>query len=329
MSALAPTLQKYFTIHLGGTLGASSHTISAYRDTWRLLIAHTVHVTATSTDQLRIEHFGSDQIITFLDHLQHERGNSIRTRNARLAAIHSFFAYAALQHPEHGELISRVLAIPLKRHDRVDITYLTTDEVDAVLHAPDRKTWTGRRDHALLLSAVTTGMRVSELTGLRWADIHLGTGAHTVCRGKGRKDRATPLNRATVTVLGAWRKEQHPTDTDPVFPNRRGTRMSTDAIAQRLTLHATNAATACATLTGKHLTPHVLRHTTAMRMLHAGIDTSVIALWLGHESTETTAVYLHADLRMKEAALERVRPITTRSGRFTPKPALLAFLEGL
>lgn len=329
MSALAPTLQKYFTAHLSATLGASSHTIAAYRDTWRLLINHTVHVTGTSADRLGIDQLTSEHIATFLDHLQHERGNSIRTRNARLAAIHSFFAYAAHQHPEHAALISRVLAIPAKRHDRTDITYLHDDEIKALLRAPDRSRWTGRRDHALLLTAITTGLRVSELTGLTWADTHLGTGAHTLCHGKGRKDRATPLSRENVTVLAAWKKEQQASITEPVFPNRARTQMSTDAVAQRLALHVATAAKECITLVGKQITPHVLRHTTAMRMLHTGIDTSVIALWLGHQSTETTQIYLHADLSMKEAALERVRPINVQPGRFTPKPKLLAFLESL
>lgn len=329
MSVLAPTLEKYFTAHLIGTFGASGHTVAAYRDTWRLLIAFTVHATGTSADRLHIDQLDSELITSFLDHLQHDRGNAIRTRNARLAGIHSFFAYAAHQHPEHAGLISRVLAIPLKRHGRTDITYLSDEEIKELLKAPDRTLWTGRRDHAMLLTAITTGLRVSELTGLTWAEIHLGAGAHTLCHGKGRKDRATPLERANVAVLAAWKKEQQPTSAQPVFPTRTGTHMSTDAVAQRLTLHATAAAKHCAILTGKHLTPHVLRHTTAMRMLHAGIDTSVIALWLGHESTETTQIYLHADLSMKEAALERVRPINVPPGRFTPKPKLLAFLESL
>lgn len=329
MSALAPTLEKYFISHLPHVRGASGHTTAAYRDTWRLLIIHTVNLTGTCADRLQIDQLGSEHITGFLDHLQHERGNSIRTRNARLAAIHSFFAYAAHRHPEHADLISRVLAIPVKRSERTDITYLTTNEVQALLKAPDRTSWTGRRDHALLLTAVTTGMRVSELTGLTWADIHLDAGAHACCQGKGRKTRATPLSKANVAVLREWKKEQRPAPDQPVFPSRTGTRMSTDAVSQRLTLHTSAAASDCPTLARKKVSPHVLRHTTAMRMLHAGIDTSVIALWLGHESPETTQIYLHADLGMKEAALERVRPLNVQPGRFRPKPSLLAFLESL
>ena len=328
MSNLAPTLEKYFT-HLTATQGASSHTIAAYRDTWRLLIVYLHTASRIPPDKLTIEHLTTDRITGFLADLQHGRGNSIRTRNARLAAIHSFFNYAAYCHPEHAGQISQVLAIPSKRQTQTDIDYLDEPQVQALLAAPDRTTWTGRRDHALLLTAIVTGLRVSELTGLTWSDVRLGTGAHTLCHGKGRKDRATPLNKENVAVLMVWGKEQCSSGEQPVFPTRTGARMSTDAVAQRLALHVATASNTCSTLGQKRITPHVLRHTTAMRMLHAGIDTSVIALWLGHESTEITQIYLHADLKMKEAALDRVRPLNTEPGRFVPKPALLRFLETL
>lgn len=329
MTLLAPTLERYFTGHLMHALGASGHTIAAYRDTWRLLLEYTRRQGGASPALIELTVFDSAHIAGFIRHLEHGRGNSVSTRNARLAAIHSFFAYAACQHPEHAELIARVLAIPLKRGDRTDINWLTENQIRALLAAPDRATRTGRRDHALILTAITTGLRVTELTGLTWDDVHLGAGAHLLCHGKGRKDRATPLSVENVAILTTWKTEQNPVGAHPVFPTRTGTRMSTDAVAQRITLHACTAAAADPSLAGKNITPHVLRHSTAMRMLHAGIDTSVIALWLGHESTETTQIYLHADLALKEKALERVRPTNTPAGRYTPGDKLLTFLEAL
>ncbi|MGK2852935.1 MAG: tyrosine-type recombinase/integrase [Microbacteriaceae bacterium] len=329
MIRLAPTLEKYFTEHLMRDLAASPHTIAAYRDTWRLLLDYTHQHTGSSPDRLELAALDGALIGDFLKHLEQVRGNSVRTRNARLAAIHSFFRYASYQHPENADTIARVLAIPHKRHDRTDVSYLTDPQTLALLRAPDRATLTGRRDHVLILTAITTGLRVSELTGLTWADVHLGAGAHLLCHGKGRKDRATPLSPENVKALTVWKTEQNPSGLQPVFPTRTGTRMSTDAVAQRLTVHARTAASRESSLVGKNITPHMLRHSTAMRMLHAGIDTTVIALWLGHESTETTQIYLHADLALKEAALERVRPTNTPSGRYKPGDTLLAFLERL
>lgn len=329
MSLLAPTLEKYFTGHLAHALGASSHTISAYRDTWRLLLAFTGRRTGTHPAALDISLLDSALIGDFTRYLLEERGNSTRTRNARLAAIHSFFNFAAYQHPEHADSIQRVLAIPMTRSDHADISYLTAPEITALLAAPDRTTVTGRRDHALILIGISTGMRVSELTGTTWADTHLGVGAAMLCHGKGRKDRATPLSPEDVATLTVRKAEHRPPDTAYVFPTRTGTRMSNDAVAQRLTLHALAASATAPTLTAKTMTPHVLRHTAAMRMLHAGIDTAVIALWLGHESPETTRIYLHADMTLKEAALERVRPTGTPAGRFDPGDSLIAFLEAL
>jgi len=264
----------------------------------------------------------------FLTHLETDRQNSVTTRNARLAAVHSFYAYAAYQHPEHAATISRILAIPAKRHPRTDVFYLTATEVSALLAAPDRTTPAGRRAHALIQLAVTAGLRVSELTALRTTDIHLGTGAHVACEGKGRKKRITPLDRQTVAVLRQF------IATLPaggfLFPTRTGTRMSTDAVAARLALHARTAAAGCSSLTAQAITPHVLRHTAAMRLLTAGIDITVIALWLGHESIETTQIYLHADMKTKEIALARTRPTGTRSGRYTvTEDRLLAFLQAL
>jgi integrase/recombinase XerD len=329
VSALAPTLQAFFTERLIRQRHASGHTIAAYRDTLRLLLGYAAERTGRAPSALDIADLDAPLIGGFLDHLERERGNGVRTRNARLAAIHSLFQFAALAHPEHAASIARILAIPPKRFDRALITYLTEPEVDALLASCDRTTWTGRRDHALLLLAVQTGLRISELTGLTRRDLHLGAGAHVACHGKGRKDRITPLTSATVTVLRDWLDEHHHDPGTPLFPTRRGTTLSRDAIEHRLAHYARLAATSCPSLHGKTITAHVLRHTTAMRLLHAGVDTSVIALWLGHVSAETTQIYLHANLDLKEKALARTRPPTGRTGRYQPPDRLLAWLERL
>jgi integrase/recombinase XerD len=329
MSALAPTLQAFFTDRLIRQRQASGHTIAAYRDTWRLLLGFAATTIGLPPSQLDLADLDAPLIAGFLDHLEIERHNSVRTRNARLAAIHSLFRFAALAHPEHAETISRVLAIPPKRFERALITYLAEPEVDALLGCCDQATWTGRRDHALLLLLVQTGLRISELIGLTRSDVHLGPGAHIACHGKGRKDRITPLTSGTVAVLRAWLTEHGGDQNAPLFPTRRGTKLSRDAIEHRLAHYARQAADRCPALHGKTITAHVLRHTTAMRLLHAGVDTSVIALWLGHVSVDTTQIYLHADLTLKEQALARTRPPNARTGRYQPPDSLIAWLEGL
>ncbi|RAN71111.1 integrase [Bacillus sp. SRB_336] len=329
MTELAPTLQSFFTTHLAAARGASPHTIASYRDSWRLFICFLSAELHTTPDKLTLEELSAEHVMAFLTHLRNVRGNSARTSNARLAAIHSFCSYASYSHPDHADSISRVLAIPVKRQSHPDIDYLDEGEVRALLAAPPQSKWSGRRDHALLLTAITTGLRVSELTALTWRDIHLGTGAHTYCHGKGRKDRTTPLDKTTAATLRRWRIEQRPDESDPVFPTQTGNQMSTDAVAQRLTLHGATAAKSSASLAEKRLTPHALRHTTAMNMLHHGVDTTVIALWLGHTSVETTQIYIHADLTLKQHALDRLRPPLIEAGRFVPAPALLAFLNSL
>lgn len=329
MSALAPTLQAFFTDRLLRQRQASPQTVAAYRDTLRLLLGFAGARAAKQPSKLDVADIDAPLVGAFLDHLERDRGNSVRTRNARLAAIRSLFRYAALRHPEHAELIARVLAIPPKRFERSLVTFLTEPEVDALLAAPDRTTPTGRRDHALFLLAVQTGLRVSELIGLRCADVHLGTGAHVSCRGKGRKERITPLTGATVAVLRVWLSERGGEPADPLFPTRSGTRLSRDAVERRLTKYSAIAAARCPSLRDKRLTAHVLRHTAAMRLLQAGVDTSVIALWLGHEQVDTTQIYLHADLALKERALARTAPPGTKPGRYRPSDAILAFLDGL
>jgi integrase/recombinase XerD len=329
VSTLAPTLQAFFTDRLIAQRHVSGHTIAAYRDTLRLLLGYAREQTGASPSALDLADLDAPLITGFLEHLETERGNSVHTRNARLAAIHSLFRYAALTHPEHAESIARVLAIPPKRFDRALVTYLTEAEVDALLTACDQTTRTGRRDHALLLLAVQTGLRISELIGLTRADLHLGTGPHVACHGKGRKNRITPLTTTTVAVLRDWLDEQRGGPDDPLFPTRRGTPLSRDAIEHRITHYAAKAAATCASLQSKTITAHVLRHTTAMRLLHAGVDTSVIALWLGHVNLDTTQIYLHADMNLKEQALARTRPPNGRTGRYQPPDRLIAWLEAL
>jgi integrase/recombinase XerD len=329
VTALAPTLQAFFTDRLTRQRQASPHTIAAYRDTWRMLLSFATRHAGKQPSQLDLGDLDAPLIGAFLDHLEHERGNSVRTRNARLAAIHSLFRYAALRHPEHAEMIARVLAIPPKRYDKALVTYLTEPEVNALLAAPDRATWAGRRDHALILLAAQTGLRISELTGLTIGDVHLGTGAHVSCTGKGRKQRITPLTTTTTAVLRTWLTERRGEPSQPLFPTRTGRRLSRDAVERRIAKHTTAAATHCSSLNAKTITAHTLRHTAAMRLLHAGTDTSVIALWLGHEQAETTQIYLHADLALKEKALARTKPPDARPGRYRPPDKLLAFLEAL
>jgi integrase/recombinase XerD len=329
MSTLGPTLEAFFIERLIAQRRASPHTIAAYRDAFCLLLGFIQHETAKTPAALRFEDLDAPLIGAFLDHLEHDRGNSVRTRNARLSAIHSLFRFAALRHPEHAGLIGRVLAIPPKRFERAIVSFLTDDEVDALLQAPDRASFLGRRDHALLLVAIQTGLRVSELTALTCGDVVFGTGACVRCTGKGRKERATPLTTTTAAVLAAWLKERGGGPTDPLFPTRQGQALSRYGVTLLVAKHAQAAAKHCPWLANKKVSPHVLRHTAAMRLLHAGVDTSVIALWLGHEGIETTQIYVHADLSLKERALARTTPIGTKPGRYRPPDELLAFLEGL
>jgi integrase/recombinase XerD len=329
VSTLAPTLQAFFTDRLARQRQASDHTIAAYRDTLRLLLVFTEQRTGKAPSAVNLADLDAPLIGAFLNHLETDRGNSARTRNARLAAIHSLFRYAALRHPDDAAVIQRVLAIPPKIFTRALITYLTEDEITALLAAPDRNTWTGRRDHALLMLACQTGLRATELTRLTCSDVHLGTGAHVSCLGKGRKQRITPLTKATTTVLRAWLAERGGLPGDPLFPTRRGTPLSRDALERRLAKYIPIAAASCPTLRAKKISPHVLRHSTAMRLLAAGIDTSVIALWLGHANINTVQVYIHADLALKERSLARTAPQNAPSGRYQPPDSVLAFLENL
>jgi site-specific recombinase XerD len=329
VTALAPTLEAYFTQRLIGQRQASPNTVAAYRDAWRLLLGFAAQRVGKQPHQLDITDVDAAFIGEFLNHLESQRHNSVRTRNARLAAIRSFFSFAALRHPEHAQHIARVLTIPTKRCDRAIITCLDDKEAEALVASPDRRRWTGRRDHALLTLALQTGLRVSELTGLRNQDLELRTGPNVRCWGKGRKQRATPLRPQTVSVLRTWTKERGGRPEEPLFPTSRGTPLTRDAIATLVAKHAHTAASRQKSLTTKKITPHVLRHTCAMRLLRSGVDRVVLALWLGHEHVKTTDIYMHADLTMKQQALARTKPPNVRPGRYRPPDRLMAFLQSL
>lgn len=330
MTLLAPLLESFFVDRLMRQRQVSENTIAAYRDTFRLLLRFAVSRLGKPPAQIELGLLDATFIGDFLDHLEIDRHNSIRTRNARHAAICSFFRYAALQEPAHAALIQRVLAIPQKRSDQRLVTFLTMIEVKALLAAPDISTWLGRRDHTLLLVAIETGLRVSELTGLRCGDVVLGPGANVRCRGKGRKERCTPLRSSVTRVLKAWLHERCGSPVDSLFPSlRTGDRLSRDAVERLLTKYAAEAGKTCPPLKLKRLSPHVLRHTTAVNLLRAGVDRSTIALWLGHEQVETTQMYLSADLSMKERALARTAPLPAHTIRYRPDDQLLAFLQRL
>lgn len=329
MTPLAPTLEAYFSQRLIGQRQASAHTVAAYRDTFKLLLAFASQPAGRAPSRLELEDLDATLVGAFLDHLEAERANTARTRNARLAAVHSMFRFAALRHPEHAALIARVLAIPPKRADRAVVQFLSEAETDALLASPDRSRWVGRRDYALVLLALDTGLRVSELVGLRCQDVHLGTGAHVRCFGKGRKERATPVRPETVAVLRAWLKERRGRPEDPLFPTNRLGPLSRDAVEHLLAKYSATAAKSCPSLHDKKLAPHALRHTCAVELRRAGVDQATVALWLGHESVRTTDIYNHADLSIKEKALARTKPRKVAKGRYKPSDSLLAFLEGL
>lgn len=322
-------LQAFFIDRLLQQRRCSPHTIAGYRDTFRLLLRFAADHLHKLPTEFEMEDLGAPFIAEFLTHLERDRSNCARTRNARLAAIRSFFKYVALNDPSCALHCQRVLAMPNKRQERLPVEHLNPTEIDALLAAPDTSTWTGRRDRTLLLVAVQTGLRVSELVGLRCQDVVLGTGAHVRCEGKGRKQRCTPLRKDAVACIKAWLHEQRARSDDPVFPSLRGGPLSRDGVERLVSKHTATAASRCPSLQHKRVTPHVLRHTTAMDLLRHGVDRTVIALWLGHESPETTQIYLHADLTIKEAALARTLPTGTRPVRFRPSTGVLAFLETL
>ncbi len=329
MSALAPVLQAFFTDRLITQRNCSPQTIAAYRDTFRLLLRFVHAQTGKQPFELDIDDLDAPLIGAFLAHLERDRGNSARTRNARLGAIHSFYRYAALEHPEHAHTIARIMAIPTKRYERSTVCYLDHAESAALLTAPDQATWLGRRDRALLALMIQTGVRVSELIGLRLRDVHLGTGRHVRVLGKGRKRRATPLTGEVAALLHQWITERDGQPDDPLFPTSQGAPLSRFTVGLLVGKHAAAAALGCPSLKVKRVTPHVLRHTAAMAWRAKGVDLATIALLLGHENVQTTQLYEHADPALKEEAIARTAPLGVKPGRYQPPDALLAFLEGL
>jgi integrase/recombinase XerD len=329
MSLLAPTMQAFFTERLITQRDSSPNTVASYRDAFRLLLDFASQRTGKQPYRLDIDDLDAPLIGSFLNHLEHERGNSPRTRNNRLAAIHAFCRYAALRHPEHLATLGRVLAIPTKRYEQNTVSYLDLDEIQALLHAPDRSSWLGRRDHALMLLAILTGVRVTELVTLTVGHVSLATGAHIKVTGKGRKRRTITLTPEAVAVLRGWLKERQGQPEDPVFPTRRGTPLSRDAVELLIAKHTAAAAGDHPSLADKRVTPHTLRHTNAMLLRAGNIDIATIALWLGHESTKTTRIYEHADPKLKQQAVARITPLGVKPGRYRPSDALIAFLQDL
>ena len=322
-------LEAFFTDRLMNQRQASSNTIASYRDTFCLLLGFGKQRLQKAPSRLTINDLDAPFIGSFLEHLEKDRGNNARSRNVRLAAIHSFFKYVALQDPAHSAVTQRVLAMPTKRYARKPIDFLTRPEIDALLATPDQDTWTGHRDKTLLLLAVQTGLRVSELIALTVRDIVFDHGAHVRCKGKGRKERCTPLRKELVSALQIWLRERHAQPDEPLFPNARGSSLSRDGVEYLLSKYVAVAQKQCPSLQKKNITPHVLRHSAAMDLLHHGVDRSVIALWLGHESIETTQIYIQADLKTKEEALAKTTPLDVRLGRYQPDDHTMAFLKGL
>ena len=327
--SLSVLLQSFFTDRLLGQSNASPHTIASYRDAFRLLLQFAQQQLGRSPSMLTMENLDAPFIGQFLNHLEKDRGNTPRSRNIRLAAIHSFFKYVAFEEPSLGAVAQRLLAIPCKRHKTRPIDFLTRPETDALLATPNQATYLGRRDRTLLLVAVQTGLRASELIGLRCEDVNLGSGAHVRCTGKGRKTRCTPLRKDAVAALRGWMRERKGQPAEVLFPNARGLPLSHDGLDYLLSKHVAAARTKCSSLGKKRVTPHVLRHSLAMDLLQHGVDRSLIALWLGHESMETTQVYLHANLELKEQALAMTEPFNGRPARYRPSDRLLAFLQSL
>lgn len=328
-TSLPSLVQRFFTQRLLEQQDLSSHTVASYRDTFRLLLAFATKTVGRAPSKLQVEELDAAFIEAFLRHLEQSRGNSVRTRNTRLAAVHAFFRFVAISEPALGLQCQRILAIPSKRCEYGPVEFITEEEAAALVAAPDSGTWIGSRDRTLLLVAVQTGLRNSELTSLKRQDVVLSTGAHVRCLGKGRKMRCTPLRPDVIAVLKEWLRRQPGEPGDPVFPSSRGGQLSADALQRLVSRHAAKACLTCPSLKEKSVTPHTLRHAAAMSLLQHGVDLSVIALWLGHESSETTQIYLHADMRLKERALAHANVSGIAPTRYKPADPLLAFLESL
>lgn len=325
----APLCQSFFAKRLIAQRRASPRTIATYAQAFRLLVRYAQERLGTPPSKLALAQLDAPFLASFLDQLEGQRGNTARSRNARLAALRSFYHYAALEVPEHAALIQRVLAIPYKRVSRPLVGYLTREEIEAILASVDQSTRLGRRNHAILLLTVQTGLRLSEITMLRRRDVVLGAGAHVRCEGKGRKERCTPLTKPVVAALRAWMQEIGGNDDEHLFVSLRGGRLSADAVQHLVRKHAVAARAACPPLKPKRVTPHVLRHTAAMELLQAGVDRAMIAIWLGHESLDTTQIYLDANLALKQAIMAKTHPVTSQPGKYRPDDQLLSFLKKL
>jgi integrase/recombinase XerD len=328
-TSLSTLVQSFFTERLFTQMEASPHTIASYRDTFRLLLKFAGEKARRSPMKLSVDDLNAEMIGAFLDDIESARKNTSRSRNTRLAAIRSFFKFVALHEPAYMYHCQKILSMPSKRFIKRNVEFLSVQQMQALLNAPDRATWIGRRDHAILILALQTGLRASELVNIQCRDLTLETGAHIRCEGKGRKHRATPLRQETITIMKSWLRERQGNDQDPLFPTIRGDKMSRDALEHLVKRHIKTASITCHSLVGKRVSPHVLRHSTAMDLLHHGIDQTVIALWLGHESVETTQAYLHADLELKEKALAKMSSTTTDIDRYKADDKLLSFLESL
>jgi integrase/recombinase XerD len=327
MNDLAPLLQSFFTDKLDRHLNASIHTKAAYADTFRLMLLYTQDATGVAPSKLTLADLNADLIGGFLQHLETVRGNSAATRNARRAALRSFFTYASYRAPDSISTISQVLAIPAKRTKTTLVSFLTTPEAEALIAAPETGTWIGRRDKLLLHLGIQTGLRVSELVSLRIGDIQIGPRSQLECVGKGRKQRIIPLQKNTTSLLTSWFREILAAPGAPLFPSHAGTPLTRAAVGKLVARHATTAGGRCPSIAGKNITPHTLRHTCAMNLLHAGIDTASIALWLGHANIQTTQIYLHADLELKRRTLDRLPAIGDQPpARYQASDALLVLL---
>ena len=329
MTPLPIYVERFFTERLSNQFNASPNTVDSYRRTFVLLLKFARACLGREPVDMLVNDIDAELVGQFLDHIETARGNTARSRNTRLAAIRSFFGYVAINEPGLLHHCQQVLALPVKRYEKPTVAYLEREEIEALLAAPDVTTWYGRRDRTLLLLTVQTGLRVSELIGLDCGDVHLGTGAHVRCQGKGRKQRTTPLRKDTVAALRAWLQEHKGADDQPLFVSNRNGRLSRDAVERIVRKYVALASRQCPTLKGKRLSPHSLRHTAAMELLHRNADSTIIALWLGHESVESTRIYLHANIKLKEKLMARTKPVDAPCGRYRPNDALLAFLEGL
>ena len=327
--AFPALLQEFFHRRLIAQRGASAHTVASYRDTFTLLLGYAAERTGRTPSALTLSDLGAPMVLGFLDHLETERGNSARTRNLRLTAIRSFMRYASLREPSLLPVAQRVLAIPVKRFDRPVLGYLSRDEITAIIDAPDRSTWSGQRDAVLFAVLYNTGARVSEITRLHVADVLVDRASSLLLHGKGRKERVVPLWKSTAVQLRRWLPRIDGNPDAPVFPNRAGKPLSRSGVERQLRVACRKAAERHPSLATRRISPHTLRHTTAMHLLQSGVDITVIALWLGHENTTTTHQYVEADLAMKEAALRCVDDPAPQPLRFTATDRLLNFLEGL